>query len=278
MPRIRIPWYQWRVSWKHAPWVLISAAGIWFSVRFIVCGPAFLGAVLLLITGSIFWGSSKTLWRNRQPFVFSVRGARKVRFRGGGRDETIFEEDGRQIRIYTELGDRKTGRLIYAHSILQYEPPHDREQLTAAQREEVLELLCEDCDYRGVNYEVVMNSKLTIQMTCPRCTSDQHLEVDLPFGCIAERHYGIGDRVEWRPNKSPDHGGRPLNGNLQKDVSVRCPDCGRDFWLTVNVIEDCIETVAVNTSQSVMIPHDSVPIIENGKVVGHRVEPVKTRR
>jgi hypothetical protein len=49
------------------------------------------------------WGSSKTLKRNRQPFVFTVRGSRKVKFRSGGRDETVVEEDGRKVRIFTEL-------------------------------------------------------------------------------------------------------------------------------------------------------------------------------
>ena len=167
------------------------------------------GSFVLLISLAFLWGSSKTLWRNRQPFVFSVRGNRKVKFRGGGRDGTIFEEDGRKVQIYTELLGGKVSRAIHISSIEKYQPPHENEPLTDEQREEILDLLCEEYDYRGVRYEVIMSSKLTVQMPCPRCEQEQKLELQLPFGCIVERYYKVGDKVEWQAGRLPEKGGRP---------------------------------------------------------------------
>ena len=45
-----------------------------------------------------------------------------------------------------------------------YEPPHEGEPLTLEGQEEILDLLCEEYDYRGVSYEVVMDSRLSVQM------------------------------------------------------------------------------------------------------------------
>ena len=42
--------------------------------------------------------------------------------------------------------------------------------LTVERQEDILDLLCEEYDYRGVSYEVVMNSRLSVQMACPRCS------------------------------------------------------------------------------------------------------------
>ena len=39
--------------------------------------------------------------------------------------------------------------------------------------------------------------------------------------------------------------------------------------------EDRIEKVEVDSSRSVMIPDDSIPIVEDGKIVAHRVLPKK---
>jgi hypothetical protein len=35
-----------------------------------------------------------------------------VKFRGGGRDQTVFEEAGRKVKIYTELLTGKTSRAM----------------------------------------------------------------------------------------------------------------------------------------------------------------------
>jgi len=92
-----------------------------------------------------------------------------VKFRGGGRDRIVLEEDGHRVNIFSELLGDKTSRGIHANSIKKYEPPHEGEPLTLEGQEEILDLLCEEYDYRGVSYEVVMDSRLSVQMACPRC-------------------------------------------------------------------------------------------------------------
>jgi hypothetical protein len=201
-----------------------------------------------------------------------------VKFRGGGRDGIVLEEDGHRVNIFSELLGGKTSRDIHANSIKKYEPPHEGEPLTLERQEEILDLLCEEYDYRGVSYEVVMNSRLSMQLACPRCREQKEIEIQLPFGCIGERHYRIGDRVEWQKNRSPEKGGRPDNGNLRKVVWNRCATCGRDFWLNVSVDADRIDKVEVDSSRAVMIPDDSIPIVEDGKIVGHRSRSQKKRK
>jgi hypothetical protein len=51
-----------------------------------------------------------------------------------------FEEDGRKVRVYTELLGGKTGRAIHVSSIRKYKPPHDGELLTDERSEEILDL------------------------------------------------------------------------------------------------------------------------------------------
>jgi hypothetical protein len=96
-----------------------------------------------------------------------------------------------------------------------------------------------------------MSSKLSVQMPCPRCRKEQEFEIELPFGCIGERHYKFGDKMEWQPRRPAEKGGRPENGNLRKEVWSRCPTCRRDFWLVASVREDKIEKVDVDSSRSV---------------------------
>ena len=57
-----------------------------------------------------------------------------MKFRGGGRDGTVLEEDGRKVNIFTELLTGKTSRDIHANSIKKYEPPHEGEPLTPSDR------------------------------------------------------------------------------------------------------------------------------------------------
>ena len=40
---------------------------------------------------------------------------------------------------------------------------------------------------------------------------------------------------------------------------------------------DRIDKVEVDSSRAVMIPDDSIPIVEDGKIVGHRVEAKKKK-
>jgi hypothetical protein len=111
------------------PWFLVSVGGIWWSSRLIRSGDHAPASFVLLISLAFLWGSVKALWRNREPFVFAVRGNRKVKFRGGGRDEIKFEQNGRKAKIYTELLGGKVSRAIYADSIQKWEPPYENELL-----------------------------------------------------------------------------------------------------------------------------------------------------
>lgn len=274
MPRIQTPWYKWRLSWKHLPWFVVAIVGVWAAVYLMTSGYGG-GVLLLLVSLPMLWGTSKALWRNRQPFVLAIRGHRKVKFRGGGRDGIVLEEDGRRVNIFSELSGGKISRAIHASSIQKYEPPYESERLTLERREEILDLLCEEYDYRGVKYQVVMDSKLSVPMACPRCREGNEIEIKLPFGCVAERHYRIGDQVEWRKDRPPEQGGRRDHGNLSEEVGYWCPTCRRDSWLIVSVNTDRIDKVEVNSSRAPMIPDDSIPIIENGKITGHRIEPKK---
>jgi hypothetical protein len=115
MPRIQLPWYRWRISWRNMPWFVVSLGAVWGCLYLIRSDSPVAGLLLLLVSLASFWGSLKTLSRNRQPFVFEVRGYRKVKFRGGGRDQTIFEEGGQKVRIYTELMTGKTSRAIHVN-------------------------------------------------------------------------------------------------------------------------------------------------------------------
>ena len=196
-----------------------------------------------------------------------------MRFRSGGRDETVLEENGRKMRIFTELLSGQVSRGIHAGSIQKYEPPHQTETLTDHRKEEILDLLCEEYDYQGISYEVVMSSKLSLEMPCPRCKQQQKMEIQLPFGCMAERQYQIGDEIEWRANRPADQGGRPENGNVVKEVWNSCPTCRRDFWLVVSIGNDRIEKAEVDSLRAGIIPDHSTPIIEEGKIVAHRVVP-----
>ena len=239
MPRIQTPWYKWRLSWRHLPWFIVAVGGVWGAVYLMTSGYG-VGLLLLLIFLPILWGTSKTLWRNRQPFVFAVRGQRKVKFGGGGRDAIVFEEDGYRVQIFSEFGGRKIGQSIHAGSIKKYEPPHENEPLTLERQEEILDFLFEEYDYRDVKYEVVMDNRLAVEMACPRCREGNEIEIKLPFGCVGERHYRIGDQVEWRKDKPTEQGGRPEHGNVSREVWYSCPTCGRDSWLIVSVKADRI--------------------------------------
>ncbi len=85
-----------------------------------------------------------------------------MKFRGGGRDGIVLEEDGHRVNIFSELLGGKTSRGIHANSIKNMNLHTKASPLTLERQEEILDLLCEEYDYRGVSYEVVMNSRLSM--------------------------------------------------------------------------------------------------------------------
>lgn len=51
----------------------------------------------------------------------------------------------------------------------------------------------------------------------------------------------------------------------------------RDSWLIVSLAADRVDKVEVNSSRAPMIPDDSIPIVEDGKITGHRIEANKEK-
>lgn len=158
--RVNRPWYYPHVEWPallelfawsialYVTWLLFWSLSYAFRIF-----AVFAGLLCLLF----FWDKLKTLWRNQHPFVFAVRGDRRVIFHGKGRDEILFEENGRKVVIYSELWS-KPDRGIYAGSVNRWEPPYENEPLTDEQRDDILSLLYEHYDYHGISYKIVKPS------------------------------------------------------------------------------------------------------------------------
>lgn len=155
--RVKRPWYKPHVERSALLDVVKWSAGLCLSwILFWQLPYSFrvFAAIAALICLAFLCDGMKSLWRNRHPFVFTVRGDRDVEFFEKGRDEIVFEENGRQAVIYSELGS-KPNRGIYVSSITKWEPPHENEPLTDDQRENILALLCEHYDSLGISYELV---------------------------------------------------------------------------------------------------------------------------
>ena len=84
---------------------------------------------------------------------------------------------------------------------------------------------------------------LRTELTCTRCGKHGPMEVELFFGLGDLVEYQIGNCVQWVPNKQPQNGGRPDDGNLDGDAYVECPYCGKDFFAIARVQNDRIESV-----------------------------------
>jgi hypothetical protein len=50
MPRIQSAWYKWCLSWRHLPWFVVSAGGVWGSWLLMSSGSFVLGLSLLLFS------------------------------------------------------------------------------------------------------------------------------------------------------------------------------------------------------------------------------------
>ena len=95
-----------------------------------------------------------------------------------------------------------------------------------------------------------MYNTLLLTITCPRCGAEAEMEADFRFGLRDLTRYRIGDRLPWEGMgvKTPEK--RPEGGNYDDEAYAVCPDCERDFWLTVSVRNDVIVSAAIdNTKQ-----------------------------
>ncbi len=90
---------------------------------------------------------------------------------------------------------------------------------------------------------------LIASMTCPRCGSDEVMEVDLYFGDRQQFQYALGSKVRWLKVESVANGGRPANGCLQGEGYGECPSCKKDFFAAVIVERDTIVRVEVDDTK-----------------------------
>lgn len=97
---------------------------------------------------------------------------------------------------------------------------------------------------------------LRTDVVCPWCGERAEMEIDLYFGYRDLISYRIGDTCIWAEGRSAEKGGRPPSGNCAGEGYTECPQCGRDFFVTVEVQQDRIRFVKPDTSREPHIkPH-----------------------
>lgn len=95
-------------------------------------------------------------------------------------------------------------------------------------------------------------------MTCPRCHQVAVMEIEARWPCGDQRDLHIGDRVTgWAPRCIPKNGGRPADGTANWDGYAECPNCQKDFFAWVHVVNDVITSVSVDTTREGYIKDES---------------------
>jgi hypothetical protein len=64
------------------------------------------------------------------------------------------------------------------------------------------------------------------------------------------RTYRLGDTLDWGDGKGlrfPSQ--RPSGGNYTGDGYIECPDCKKDYWVTITVEADVIVSAVVNPAK-----------------------------
>jgi hypothetical protein len=77
---------------------------------------------------------------------------------------------------------------------------------------------------------------------------------EFKFGHLNLDTYRLGDRLCWHGERESIPKERPNEGNYLGEAYVECPICGWDFWLEINVQNDFIESVEINTIRQGYIP------------------------
>ena len=96
-------------------------------------------------------------------------------------------------------------------------------------------------------------------MTCPRCHQTAAMDFEVKWGNAQLRDIKIGDRVSWWvPRTMVKNGGRPDDGTMDWDGYTECPNCHRDFFVWVHVVNDVITGVSVDTTREGYIKDDQV--------------------
>lgn len=97
---------------------------------------------------------------------------------------------------------------------------------------------------------------LTTLAQCPHCNivCPQNIELDLDGQGMSHADYSIGETVDWLPGRSPEEGGRPADGTVDKDGYVVCSSCERDFFVIVQIRNDKIALATVNAAKPGHMP------------------------
>jgi hypothetical protein len=77
------------------------------------------------------------------------------RIRVSGRDTYDYIVDGRKATIYVELLMGKIERRICLDSINKWNPPHDDEEMTQADRNVIFQSLCEYFEWHQIPYDTL---------------------------------------------------------------------------------------------------------------------------
>ena len=84
---------------------------------------------------------------------------------------------------------------------------------------------------------------LQTSLTCPHCETRVDVQIEIFFGnTLGMDTFAIGDQYRWVSGKAAQNGGRPEGGNLDGEGYTGCLQCGRDFFVTVLVREDRIQS------------------------------------
>ncbi|WP_157239133.1 hypothetical protein [Catenuloplanes japonicus] len=81
------------------------------------------------------------------------------------------------------------------------------------------------------------------EMECPRCQRLAECEVEFKLGRLDLRTYRLGEALEWAGGNGRKPLRRPDGGNARTEGYADCPQCGRDFWVTIHVQDDRLAVV-----------------------------------
>jgi hypothetical protein len=90
---------------------------------------------------------------------------------------------------------------------------------------------------------------LIVHPTCPQCQFEGDVEAEFRFGLLDYRTYHLGDTIEWGTKGLRYPRVRPEGGNFEGDGYVECPNCGKDYWVTIKVVNDVISSAEVNVEK-----------------------------
>jgi hypothetical protein len=86
---------------------------------------------------------------------------------------------------------------------------------------------------------------LKATLGCPHCGSVVPVNVEFRFGLLEFREYEVGEALEWGTRGLRYPRVRPAGGRFTGDGYVECPVCGRDYWVSIDVSADVIQSVRV---------------------------------